>query len=455
MKPFLREIGKLFNNGQQKTDKLFYGVVKDKITTNDNVTGYKVSLGGESATIDARKFAGAEVGDTVMLCKLANGSMIVLGRKDGDADALEALDLSVEAMSEVEDLTMHFWYDNQGAHVKGDQTSYQTDITSNGLTIKNNGVAVSSFKDGEIKLGVNDSSNKSSILLASETFEIDADLDSTYGYGLMFKPRNISENSIQLQTYKGNNFDAINSGARITTTNYDGRTTSAMEAKRGNIYSSCYVEDNNGQNYATLGVFRLNGEFLSSIGAIICTEGRITLSTDPDHTIVMNNNHVEIDNVLDVTAAVTGASVYTTGEFRWKSNLPSSASSSRDKGALHCMTSDIGGYFIGFVSSSKFVKNNIKNVHEFDCTKLYDIPVRQYVYNEDDDADITLGLIADEVAEHFPVAAIYRKDFREGKDPADWSERIIIPAMLKLIQDQHKEIEELKARVNALENKNE
>lgn len=458
MKPFLREIGKLFNNGQQKTDKLFYGVVKEKITANDNVTGYKVSLGGDSGTIDARKFAGAEVGDTVMLCKLANGSMIVLGRKDGDADALEALDLSVEAMSEVEDLTMHFWYDSLGAHIKGDQTSYQTDITSNGLTIKKGGVAVSSFKDGEIKLGTNDSTNKSRVLLSDESFVLETGENSSYGYLLAFKPSALSpylNRSVGFST--SSNFNAAplyDNYARFIATEKDGRIVCGAEAwKNGDgaqmqlqnlngeprvILGTCYFNQSTGNIAFNSYIDLTNEHFIirARYGNIQCDSSSIRMFYN-SYTVGLPDSHGWLYSNTDI---------YTSGEFRWASSPATSGSS---LGQLYCKISSVAGYYVALAASSKYLKHDIENVKDINYKGLYKLPVRQFRWNKDQDEtdDLVIGFIADEVAEHFPEGAIFRDSYRDGKDAADWEPRTIIPAMLKLIQDQHNEIETLKQKI--------
>ena len=65
-----------------------------------------------------------------------------------------------------------------------------------------------------------------------------------------------------------------------------------------------------------------------------------------------------------------------------------------------------------------------------------------------------IGLIAEEVEEHYPVA-VFHNEFGQTEN---WNIRYIAPAMLKLIQDQKKmldaqqaQIDGLKARVEALE----
>ena len=100
-------------------------------------------------------------------------------------------------------------------------------------------------------------------------------------------------------------------------------------------------------------------------------------------------------------------------------------------------------------SSSKRYKHDIAEIQdeELDPHKLYDLPVKQFVFNDDHDlqyADMkgkTIpGFIAEDVAAIYPSAVIHDEDGRVES----WDERRIIPAMLKLIQEQHEEIERLK-----------
>ena len=114
------------------------------------------------------------------------------------------------------------------------------------------------------------------------------------------------------------------------------------------------------------------------------------------------------------------------------------------------------GYLQKVTSSSKRYKHDIADIADdvLDPSRLYDIPVRQYVFDDgyldDDDAlagCTVVGLIAEEVAERYPVAA-YSNDDGQVEN---WNERYIIPPMLKLIQDQKAQIDALEARVAALE----
>lgn len=56
-----------------------------------------------------------------------------------------------------------------------------------------------------------------------------------------------------------------------------------------------------------------------------------------------------------------------------------------------------------------------------------------------------IGLIAENVYDNYKIAADWHVDEESGKVLVDaWNEQYIVPAMLKLIQEQHKEIEKLK-----------
>ena len=112
------------------------------------------------------------------------------------------------------------------------------------------------------------------------------------------------------------------------------------------------------------------------------------------------------------------------------------------------------GRFYRSTSSSKRYKHDITSKLTEDPEKLYDVEVVQYKYNDDyiskDDQrygkDI-IGFIAEEVAEAMPGAVDYDDEGR----PEMWNVHVIVPAMMKLIQNQKKEIDELRARMERLE----
>lgn len=116
------------------------------------------------------------------------------------------------------------------------------------------------------------------------------------------------------------------------------------------------------------------------------------------------------------------------------------------------------GIFGRSVSSSQRYKTEIEDVHDdiLNPYNILDIPIRQYKYNTDhvpvgkDAHDVYIGMIAEEVAQAYPAAAEYNEDGQVEM----WNIKTIVPAMLKIIQDQQKAINELKQKVDELEMKN-
>ena len=113
-----------------------------------------------------------------------------------------------------------------------------------------------------------------------------------------------------------------------------------------------------------------------------------------------------------------------------------------------------GGYLNRSTSSSKRYKDNItEDLGELDPEKLYDLPVVRFRFKEDyidkDDERAgkdVIGFIAEDVDELYPIAVRHE----DGKAEM-WESNYIIPAMMKLIQNQKKEIDELRARLDRLE----
>ena len=103
--------------------------------------------------------------------------------------------------------------------------------------------------------------------------------------------------------------------------------------------------------------------------------------------------------------------------------------------------------------SSKRFKTEIKPVDadELNPNKLYDVDIVQYKFkkdylSEDDqryDKEV-IGFIAEDIYEKYPIAADYSIDDKGNSIVNDWNFRYMVPAMLKLIQDQKKEIDVLK-----------
>lgn len=111
-----------------------------------------------------------------------------------------------------------------------------------------------------------------------------------------------------------------------------------------------------------------------------------------------------------------------------------------------------GGRIARSTASSQRYKENIVDlvtVPELDPKKLLNLPVRAFSYKSDyldptdDRAGMLIpGFIAEEVDAIYPIAA----DYLEG--PESWNDRLIVPALLALIQDLTKRVEELESRIS-------
>lgn len=107
-------------------------------------------------------------------------------------------------------------------------------------------------------------------------------------------------------------------------------------------------------------------------------------------------------------------------------------------------------------TSSRTIKHDIKPVEneELNPENLYDLPVMQFKYNQEDvnldendcryNKDL-IGFIIEDMDEKYPIAIDKPSD---NVKEWSWNSQYMIPAMLKLIQDQKKEIDELREIIN-------
>jgi len=103
-------------------------------------------------------------------------------------------------------------------------------------------------------------------------------------------------------------------------------------------------------------------------------------------------------------------------------------------------------------ASSQRYKHDIVDlvsISEYNPKKLLNLPVRAFRYNEnyvtptDERAEVLIpGFIAEEVDAIYPIAC----DYSETQGPESWNDRILLPAMLALIQEQEKRIQTLEGK---------
>ena len=108
------------------------------------------------------------------------------------------------------------------------------------------------------------------------------------------------------------------------------------------------------------------------------------------------------------------------------------------------------GYFYRVSSSSRrYKKDESTDLGEIKPENLYDLPVKTFCYKDgyldENDSGVgkrILGFIAEDMEAVFPQAVQY-----EDGMPETWNSRVMIPAMLKLIQEQNKRIKTLEKAV--------
>lgn len=147
---------------------------------------------------------------------------------------------------------------------------------------------------------------------------------------------------------------------------------------------------------------------------------------------------------------------YSSGDNIYASKVYIS-NASNISGAANARLAATSPYQIGYASSTRKIKHDItESINEnLSPYKFYDLPVVQFKFNNDwlDETDErygkdVIGFIAEDLYDIDPIYA----DVDDDGNPIDWDMRYIVPAMMYLIQDQHKEIEALKLRLENIEN---
>lgn len=113
------------------------------------------------------------------------------------------------------------------------------------------------------------------------------------------------------------------------------------------------------------------------------------------------------------------------------------------------------GVLLECSSSSQRYKHNISDdLGELNPQKLYEVVIKTYKYiegylDQDDPraGETFIGFIAEELAKIYPWAV----DYDDQGRPESWNTRVIVPAMLKLIQEQHETQIEHEKRICGLE----
>ena len=249
-------------------------------------------------------------------------------------------------------------------------------------------------------------------------------------------------------------------------------TTSALSAAQGkslktyignvaqNTWNSLQESYRNdyGKQYNTQVPLLINGNSLNSATAQLILEynnSYIRFRNDGSSFYIMNGNASSWTNYI--TFQSTGAVVVpSTLKVPTCLYVPYATTASTTSAANAYISADGNGVLAKTSkTSSRRFKDSITTDldEELNPEHLYNIDVVQFKYKKDyftnrDDIRYRknlIGLIAENVYDNYKIAADWHVDKESGKVLVDaWNEQYIVPAMLKLIQEQHKEIEKLK-----------
>lgn len=336
----------------------------------------------------------------------------------------------------------------QAAYALGAQSlqkdAYTITNSNNNLTaINTNGITV--YSGASASSGARVIMNSAGIAGynsgGTATFSILSSTGAVSTTGAIFTSSTISGGSLNI-----NGNCIINSSGFLTAT---GATiTGAITATSGSFTGSIYASS------GTIGGFTIASTYLSGSGGF-------TLNSNG--TIDGGNSNTLFYGYVNVGGGTAGSErLIVTGNSNFNGTALFSGNTTSQTHFYSPFATNVtaaaNGYWVSSsgrmtytTASSQRYKHDIVNlisVPEYDPKKLLDLPVRAFRYNEgyvtptDDRADVLLpGFIAEEVDAIYPIAC----DYSETNGPESWNDRILLPAMLSLIQDQEARIKTLES----------
>lgn len=231
-----------------------------------------------------------------------------------------------------------------------------------------------------------------------------------------------------------------------------------------NRVSGCYQNNVDDQYFETPVPLYVDGYAVQRNNyhiAIGCNTSVIRLRNDGNAFYIMNGDTNSWTNYITF---FTDGTVYMPSSVRINSPghlyIPSCTKAETTSAANAFISSDGNGVLAKTSkTSSRRFKDSITPELDEDLNpeRLYDVDVIQFKYKEDyftNEDDIRyrknmIGLIAEDVYDKYKIAADWHVE--SGEVLVDgWNEQYIIPALLKLIQNQHKELQEQRTEIDQL-----
>jgi hypothetical protein len=258
----------------------------------------------------------------------------------------------------------------------------------------------------------------------------------------------------------------INGTLRIPGFGEDGNVKNYIDNLNQIVWQSLQnaYRTNYGQQYNTSIPLLINGNSLGLATAQLILEynnSYIRFRNDGSSFYIMNGNASSWTNYI--TFQSTGAVVVpNTLKVPTQLYIPYATKASTTSAANAYISADGNGVLAKTSkTSSRRFKDSITPELDEDLNPehLYDVDVIQFKYKKDyftNEDDIRyrknmIGLIAEDVYDKYKIAADWHVDGDSGEVLVDgWNEQYIIPALLKLIQNQHKELQEQRKEIDQL-----
>lgn len=258
----------------------------------------------------------------------------------------------------------------------------------------------------------------------------------------------------------------INGKLSVSGFGEDGNVKNYIDNLNQNVWQSLQnaYRTNYGQQYQTGIPLWINGDSLNmALAQLILQRGDsyIRLRNDGGAFYIMNGNASGWTNFITF---YTGGGIVVPNTLKVPTQLyvPYATKASTTSAANAYISADGNGVLAKTSkTSSRRFKDNITPELDEDLNPehLYDVDVIQFKYKKDyftNEDDIRyrknmIGLIAEDVYDKYKIAADWHVDGDSGEVLVDgWNEQYIIPALLKLIQNQHKELQEQRKEIDQL-----
>jgi len=187
----------------------------------------------------------------------------------------------------------------------------------------------------------------------------------------------------------------------------------------------------------------------TTYGLLLLGSASATIAADSNNYLTLTSTNTTLSGAMSfINGTSTFGSVYHT--YFQKTTDGAAAPSTTGSGA-NAYLNPTTGQLARSTSSTIRIKENIvdlTSVLDLDPKSLYNLPVRAFRFKEGQLPQTDLrygqmvpGFIAEEVAEIYPPGV----DIGDDGLPENWNFRVIVPAMLSLIQDLNQRIKELEA----------